>query len=342
MEYLIVILLLVLTGLVGYQMIRRSRNPDRLEALLGRNFLHFQENIQQSLHSTRQEFQQSKDLMSGSALKTMETLKDMGHTIESLVSQQKEAQELGKSLKQLLQPPKTRGSYGEAVLEEMLDRVLPKGIWERQYAIDGKERVDAVVKFKDTIVPIDSKFPKDAYDRYLATDDPDEQKVHWKAYEDATKRQIKSIAEKYIKPDLGTTEFALMFIPSETIYYETIAENNHLGEPSTLSDYAQKYHVMPVSPNTFYAFLQIIILSIRNVSILENARELQTGLKKLERNFDLFYKKYQEVGKGVEKASEAYRVGEGHIERFREDLTSTISLELPDKPADQIEDSAPD
>ena len=88
MEYLIVILLLVLTGLVGYQMIRRRQNPDRLEALIGRNFLRFQENIQQSLRSTRQEFQQSKDLMSGSALKTLETLKDFGLTIESLVSQQ--------------------------------------------------------------------------------------------------------------------------------------------------------------------------------------------------------------------------------------------------------------
>ena len=133
------------------------------------------------------------------------------------------------------------------------------------------------------VVPIDAKFPRDDYMRYIETEETGEKANHWKAFEQAVRRQIASIATKYIKPERGTCEFALMFIPSEAIYYETIAETNHLGEPSALLEYAQDQHVIPVSPNTFYAFLQLVILSIRNVEIVKSARELQEGLSALHR-----------------------------------------------------------
>ena len=121
-----------------------------------------------------------------------------------------------------------------------------------------------------------------------------------------------------------------MFIPSEAIYYETIAEKNFLGEPSAIFEYAQSNKVIPVSPNTFYAFLQMVIIGIRNVEILKNAQALQKGLESVERNFDLFYRKFEAIGKGLEKATDAYRVGEGHINRFRNQLNATLGLELPE------------
>ncbi|MFC1547849.1 DNA recombination protein RmuC [Candidatus Neomarinimicrobiota bacterium] len=342
MEYIAAFLLLVFILLLVILLTRRSQGSDKIEALLSRNFLEFQQHVQRTMDSTRQEVEKSKDVLSDTTIKTLETIKNMGKTVESLVQQQAEATELGQSLKYLLQSPKLRGSYGEAVLEEMLDRVLPKGVWERQYTIEGQEKVDAVVKVKNVVVPIDAKFPREIYERYLNSQEevPEQKKRHWKAYEDALKQQIRSIESKYIKPEQGTTEFALMFIPSEAIYYETIAEKNFLGEPSAIFEYAQKNKVIPVSPNTFYAFLQMVIIGIRNVEILEDARVLQQGLATLQRNFDLFYKKFETIGKNLDNASEAYRVGEGHIRKFKDNLAATIELELPSSQVPEIDSNS--
>jgi len=337
MEFVIAGLLVILIIMIVVLVARRGQSADKVEAVLGRSFLQFQQNIQQTMNTTRQEVEKSKDVLSGTTVKTLETIKDMGKTVESLVQQQREAQELGQSLKYLLQSPKLRGSYGEAILEELLDRVLPKGVWERQYTIDERERVDAVVKVKDVVVPIDAKFPREHYERYLNSQDDGQKRVYWKEYEDALKLQIRSIGSKYVKPEQGTTEFALMFIPSEAIYYETIAEKNFLGEPSKIFEFAQSNKVIPVSPNTFYAFLQMIIIGIRNVEILKNAKALQEGLAAVEKNFELFYKKFEAVGKGLENASEGYRIGDKHIKKFKENLSATIGLELPEARVPEIE-----
>ncbi len=340
MDIAIIMLLAALIALVGFMLVSRQAAPDKMEAAMGRNFLQFQQHIQETMQTTRQEVERSKDVLSENAIETQKSLGDMGKAIQNLIRQQEAAQEIGESLKNLLQPPALRGSYGEQILEEMLDRILPRGIWERQYSIDGNVRVDAVVKFKDVVIPIDAKFPRDDYGRYLRAEEVDDQKAHWKAFEDAVKRQIKSISDKYVKPELGTTDFALMFIPSDAIYYEAIANRNQLGELSSIPEYAESKHVFPVSPNTFFAFLKTVIHGIRNAEITENARHLQQGLAKLERNFELFFKKFQEVGKGVDKAAEAYRVGEGHLEKFRRELETTLSLELPEKEPPALDENA--
>ena len=253
--------------------------------------------------------------------------KEVGAAIQRLTQQQEEAQRLGQSLRDLLQAPKLRGTYGEAILEEMLDRVLPVGIWERQYPISGSEKVDCVVKFRDVVVPIDAKFPRDDYMRYTEAESPTDKATHWRAFEEAVRKQIASIQAKYIRPESGTSEFALMFIPSEAIYYETIAEKNHLGEPSKIMEYAQDHHVFPVSPNTFYAFLQVVILTIRNVEVYSNARKLQQGVAELQKSFEFFYSKHEEMGRRITQTSEAYRVGNDHVERYKRRLDATLQLQ---------------
>jgi DNA recombination protein RmuC len=209
----------------------------------------------------------------------------------------------------------------------MLEKVLPRGIWHRQYTIEGGEKVDAVVKYRDVIVPIDSKFPKDHYQRYLSASETEEKKRFWSDYEKALKVQINSIRDKYVKPEKGTTEFALLFIPSESIYYETIADKNHLGDPCQINEYATKNKVIPVSPNTFYAFLHVIMLGIRNIEIVTEAKKLQEALLKVEKDFTFFYKMFENIGKNLEKANESYRKGDVHIKRFKRNLDTTLKLE---------------
>ena len=330
METIVIILLAVLIILVVF-ILWKTRvsggEKDLLESLMNKQFIDFSERIHKTMNETRREVEGSKNIISENAIKTLEHINSMSKTVNDLVSQQEKAQQLGQSLEYLLQAPKLRGNYGEAILEEMLDRILPKGIWQRQYTIEGGEKVDAVVKYQNIVIPIDSKFPKEDYQKYLQARDPNEKRAHWANYEKALKIQINSIKEKYVKPEKGTSEFALLFIPSESIYYETIAEKNYLDDPCQIYEYATDRKVIPVSPNTFYAFLSVIILGIRNIEIARDAKKLQESLAKVERNFDLFYKKFESIGKSLEHASMAYATGDDHIKRFKRTLESTLKLD---------------
>ena len=334
MQTLIFILLIALVGLVLFaifKMQRGGRIDEKVESAITQRFLEFQNNVQKSMESARSAVESSKDVISGHAIETLKTIKDMGTTVEKMMQHQKEAKDLGNSLKYLLQTPKLRGNYGEEILEEMLEKVVPR-LWERQYSIDGSERVDAVVKYKDVVIPIDAKFPREIYDRYLDATEGEEKKRNWKLYEDGLKIQINSIKSKYVKPHKGTSDFAIMFIPSESIYYETIAEKNHLGESCQIYEYARQNKVVPVSPNTFYAFLQVIMLGVRNLDIIKSAKSLQEALEKIDRNFRLFYSKYEEVGSSIDKAKKAFDSGNTHIKRFKGNIESTLALDLPTTP----------
>jgi DNA recombination protein RmuC len=302
-------------------------HTDKIEKVLNEKFINFSQDIRETMDSTRKEVEMSKDVLSKNAIDTLKHLNSMSRTVGDLVQQQEKAQKLGQSLEYLLQTPKLRGNYGETILEEMLEKVLPKGIWQRQYTIEGGEKVDAVVKYRDVVVPLASKFPKDHYQRYLSATDTEVKKRSCNDYEKALKVQINSIRDKYVKPEKGTTEFALLFIPSESIYYETIAEKNHLGDPCQINEYATKNKVIPVSPNTFYAFLHVILLGIRNIEIIGEAKKLQESLFKVEKDFTFFYKMFENIGRNIEKANEAYRKGDTHIKRFKKNLDTTIQLD---------------
>jgi len=333
METLIVILLLMLIGLALFtaaRSLKEGSREEKIKSIINEKFVGFQDSIHRSVETARREVEMSKNIISDHAIKTLDTIKNMGETVEKLLTQQKEAQELGNSLKYLLQTPKLRGNYGEEILEEMLEKALPKGMWEKQYSAEGSERVDAVVKYRDFVIPIDAKFPRESYEGYLNAEGEDEKKKSWKSYEDSLKIQINSIKQKYINPQKGTSDFALMFIPSESIYYETVAKKNYLGQSCDIYEYARNNKVIPVSPNTFYVFLQIIVMGIRNLDIIKSAKKLQEALAKIERNFRLFYQKYEEIGSSLDKASTAYKVGDTHIKRFKDAIDSTIKLDLPD------------
>lgn len=350
MNIILLSLILLLISLVLYLIwkltLTNNGGKDKIENLLNKRFMDFSENIHRTMTETRKEVESSKDVLSRNAIETLKHINDMSRTVTNLVGQQEKAQQLGQSLEYLLQAPKLRGDYGETILEEMLERILPKGIWHRQFAIEGNEKVDAVVQYRNVIIPIDSKFPKEDYQKYLAASNPDEQKAHWSNYEKALKVQINSIKEKYIKPEKGTSEFALLFIPSESIYYETIAEKNYLGDPCKIYEYATDKKVIPVSPNTFYAFLNVVMLGIRNIEIAKEAKKLQESLSRVEKDFGLFYKKFEIVGKALEKATEAYGTGSGHILRFKKNLDSTINLDktphIEDDATSLIDEGAPE
>lgn len=291
-------------------------------------FTAFQKATTDSMQGTRKEVGESKDRMQESLKEFHKQMAEVNKTITDLNRNQEGASKLAEDLKVLMQAPKLRGNYGEVALEEMLARVLPEGMWERQYRIEGQEAVDAVIHYRDMVYPIDAKFPRDDYERYAEADDGPQKLALWKEFEKSMKRVIDSIAAKYIKPEKGTAEFALMFIPSEAVYYEAIAERNGMGSPNTILEHAYAKQVVPVSPNTFFAFLQIILVGARNLELVRSAKHLQDALADVRLSFDRFFAKYDDIGKKLEQAHKAYSVSEDHGRRLRERVDKVLQLEL--------------
>src|SRR3954465_7442593 len=168
-------------------------------------------------------------------------LGDVGRATTTLAEQ---AKDLGQ-LQQVLRPPKARGGFGELLLGNLLADRLPADAYSLQHTFRSGERVDAVIRV-DKLVPVDAKFPLDNFERLVDAQDDESRQMHEKAFARDVKIHIDAIESKYIRPDEGTYDFALMYLPSEAIYYELAC-----GKTGALLAYAHQRNVVPVSPNTF-------------------------------------------------------------------------------------------
>ena len=189
-----------------------------------------------------------------------------------------EMTELGRSMKDLqefLRSPKMRGQIGEAVLKDILGQALPKQHFHLQYAFKGGEIVDAAIQLEQGIIPIDAKFPMENFRKMTKAQDDKEQTVYRKLFISDVKKHIDAISTKYIRPQEGTLDFALMYIPSEPVYYEMISN------APDLDDYAYRKRVRPVSPSTMYAYLRAIIMSLEGSKIEAQAGQILAALREI-------------------------------------------------------------
>jgi DNA recombination protein RmuC len=232
--------------------------------------------------------------------------------------------EVGKdiaSLQEILRAPKLRGGLGEFFLEELLSQILPAEHFSTQFRFRSGEKVDAVVKIGGALVPIDSKFPLENFRRLLQAS-PEEDKTRAKRQFVAdVKKHIDAIAGKYIVPDEGTYDFALMYIPAENVYYETIIKEDAVVEQN-LSHYALSKRVIPVSPNSLYAYLQAIVLGLKGMKIEEGAKQMVQYLSRLQGDFTKFKEEYSVLGKHLGHAHAIYQNAEKRLEQFGQKLLS--------------------
>lgn len=230
---------MVLIALAGTLLIIIRSRPGQKEVdlLIKNSLFEFQSKIQDSVNDTRKEMTDAREDINQRTRETLRLMSEMRSTVEKVITQQEEAARLGRSLKDILQAPKIRGNYGEVILEEMLEKVLPKGMWTRQHKLGEGSIVDVAVHYRDIIIPIDAKFPRDNYLKYLNCEDERDRELYWKQFERDVILKIREIA-KYVAPDCGTADFALMFIPSESVYYETVSDKNYLGHVSRIIEEA--------------------------------------------------------------------------------------------------------
>jgi DNA recombination protein RmuC len=207
-------------------------------------------------------------------------------------------------LEQILRAPKIRGGLGETLLERLLAEILPTGNYRLQHSFRSGDKVDAAIVVADRLVPVDSKFPLENFRRMLEEPDEDKRRQARRAFLKDVRGRVDEIAKKYIVPDESTFEFALMYIPAENVYYEVILRDE-AGEDSLLG-YALGRRVVPVSPNSFYAYLQVILLGLRGLRIEQNAREILGVLGRLQGDAARLREHVDTLGRHITNAKNKY------------------------------------
>ncbi len=238
--------------------------------------------------------------------------------------------EVGKdiaSLQDILKAPKLRGSLGELFLSDLLSQVLPSEHYSMQHRFKSGEVVDAIVKLADHIVPIDSKFPLENFKKMTAAEDDAVKKTAKRLFVADVKKHVEAIATKYIRPDEGTFDFALMYIPAENVYYETIIKDDDLDGDKALSAYALSRRVIPVSPNNFYAYLNTILLGLKGFKVEESIKDIMASLTRLKLDFNNFVQDFNKIGTHLNHARSSYENSDKRLSRFQDKLTA---LDVPD------------
>lgn len=240
-----------------------------------------------------------------------------------------------RTIEMVLSGAQTRGSLGEAALEGMLSDTLPQAGYELQYRFSTGEVVDAVVRFHEKLLPIDSKFPLDDYRKLV-----EQGEEARKGFGQAVRLHADSIARKYVLPNEGTLNLALMFVPSESVYYELLRTADTKGAP--LDAYCRNKGVVPVSPNTLYAYLNIILMGMRGIQIEENARRLLDSLAGLSKQLDTFAEVYEKLGTHLRNAQQSYAEADRKLERARTALDQMAQGALPEAPPKALEAAGKD
>jgi len=256
----------------------------------------------------RQSLEQGNRTMEARYNDSLKTIGELKQTVGSLEQAQRQMLDISRdiqSLQDLLKPPKVRGGLGEMTLGQVLGQVLPRGGYAEQYRFKNGAIVDAVIRVGPRLVPVDSKFPLESFQRYLAAAEA-EKGACLREFAQSIRAKVEDIARKYILEDEATFNFALMYVPSENIYYQTIINDELAVDGRSLSDYALEKKVVLVSPNSFYAYLSVICLGLRGLNWENSARSVLDDCARLNAELGKFAREFTKLGGHLEHAAAAY------------------------------------
>jgi DNA recombination protein RmuC len=274
----------------------------------------------------------SANISAQSQTAVRDEIKNSREMMERIQKQLGEVQLAGQQMSQTAQTletilggAKSRGTLGEVTLERLLEDALPKERYQRQYRFSSGEAADVVIFLRDKMLPIDSKFPLDAFRRMGeqtssqgSSQAPAQADEARRAFVTAVKGHADAIAKKYVLPSEGTLGIALMFVPSESVYYELLMTSDAKAQP--LDEYCRSKNVIAVSPNTLYAHLQVILMGLQGMQIEENAKRLHSSLAGLQKQMENFTDAFGKLGTHLKNAQQNYAEADKHFDKAQNTL----------------------
>jgi DNA recombination protein RmuC len=290
--------------------------------------------------SARTQFRESRELIQEINKEVNEQLRNVVQRTTEVSESSKQVFQVADQLKELqsiLKNPKQRGILGEYYLETVLQNVLPPESFKMQYAFTDGEIVDAAVFVKGKIIPVDSKFSLDNYNRFAGAADGADKVQYEKLFLNDLKLRITETA-KYIRPTENTMDFAFMFIPHEGIYYDLLSNKVGSGEENLIQRSAGKYKVIIVSPTSFLAYLQTVLQGLKALEIEEKAQDIIKNVEKLRGHIEKYEDYYQKLGTSLSTTINHYNAGYKELGKVDKDILKisgesagieTLSLEKP-------------
>lgn len=291
---------------------------------------------------SRAQFRDSKELMQEISHDVNEQIRDVIKNVTEVKESSKQVFQVADQLKELqdiLKNPKQRGVLGEYYLETVLQNVLPPESFQMQYGFEDGEIVDAAVFVKGKVIPIDSKFSLENYNRFATAPDGAEKVQFEKAFVNDLKLRITETA-KYIRPTEKTTDFAFMFIPHEGIYYDLLSNKVGASEENLIQRAAGKYKVIIVSPTSFLAYLQTVLQGLKAMEIEEKAQDIIKNVEKLSNHLTKYEDLYKKIGNTLSTTVNHYNAGYKELNKIDKDITKitgegidvdVLELEKPTK-----------
>jgi len=294
---------------------------------------------------SRAQFRESRALIQDINKEMNEQLRNVVKGVTEVGESSKQVFKVADQLKELqdiLKNPKQRGVLGEYYLETVLQNVLPPESFQMQYAFPDGEIVDAAVFVKGKVIPVDSKFSLENYNRFATAADGEDKVKFEKAFITDLKNRIAETA-KYIRPTEKTTDFAFMFIPHEGIYYDLLSNKVGASEDNLIQRAAGKYKVIIVSPTSFLAYLQTVLQGLKAMEIEEKAQDIIKNVEKLSGHITKYEDYYQKLGNTLATTVNHYNAGYKELHKIDTDITKitgespeidTLTLEKPRQPQD--------
>ena len=339
-NFLIIVIVILVAGIIAYFLFGKEKNKDDTGVQLLTQISELIKTVDNKLGESQKQVNESLRYHSTESNKIIkdvtESLTKLDETNKQVISFADQLQ----SLENILKNPKQRGILGEYYLETVLKNVLPPGSYQMQYEFPDGTIVDAVVFVKDKIIPIDSKFSLENYNKMAEERDPTEKKKLETIFVNDLKNRIVETA-KYIQPNNKTTDFAFMFIPHEAIYYDLITnkvgameENNE----NLIQRAGGKYKVIITSPTSFLAYLQTVLQGLKALQIEESAKEIIKKVEDLGKHLKSFDEYHDKLGNALGTVVNHYNASNKELKKIDKDVLriagtspelSTLSIEKP-------------
>jgi DNA recombination protein RmuC len=317
------VLVLVVLGFLVWLIVSYSANAEKMAghqasiSLLQQQLEALKAAQDKTTESLNKSLQAGQNTLTQSLQSSQKTLSELHSQIGELQGTNKQMMQIGievRRLQDILSSPKLRGQMGEWSLENLLSQILPKNSYKLQHGFKDGRTVDALIQMPGFSVSIDAKFPLPGFEKVITAEtEPEKARLRRQFIKDVT-THIDKIAGDYIRPAEGTLDFAIMYIPAENIYYETIVK--YAGETQDILQYCFDKKVIPVSPNLLYAYLMTVAMGLHGLQIEKQAAEIRQNLKKLNSSFADFGGTWDILGKHLRNAYSQYDEGQKKLDRF--------------------------